>query len=101
MPSLSNRLVPNDYVYKMFGTEMKSKANPMQGGPPFVPYNGPPLTFAQKYDMGLKDLTFNSKPIINGLTVLAGQYKMNADEVANLIRARVLQVRAASTGTVL
>ncbi len=50
--------------------------------------------FAQRYEAKLAELTFNSKPIINGLTIIADENKnVHAQDVVNCITARIGQVR--------
>ena len=46
----------------------------------------------KSYESSLEDLTFNSKPIINMLTMTADKYKAQAPEIAELIESRVLKV---------
>ncbi len=48
--------------------------------------------FLANYESKLLELTFNSKPIINSLSVIAGDYKMFAADTSNLIVNRILNV---------
>ena len=48
--------------------------------------------FILEYESELADLTFNSKPIINNLTILAGENKHAAHDVVNAIEKRILSV---------
>ena len=48
--------------------------------------------FVQQYVTELEDLTFNSKAIINTLTMLAGENKQAASGVAEAIEKRILTV---------
>ena len=48
--------------------------------------------FVQQYVSELEDLTFNSKAIINTLTMLAGENKQAASGVADAIEKRILTV---------
>ena len=51
-----------------------------------------PNDVLNSYESSLEDLTFNSKPIINMLTMTADKYKAQAPEIAELIESRVLKV---------
>ncbi len=44
------------------------------------------------YELSLEDLTFNSKPIINMLTMLAGKHKSLAPQIVELIETRFFKV---------
>ena len=44
------------------------------------------------YKSSLNDLTFNSKPMINVLTMLAEENEMHADGIARVIRDRIKMV---------
>lgn len=46
----------------------------------------------QEYKMSLDDLTFNSKPHINALTMLAEEYLPHADHIVRLIEAQLNKV---------
>jgi hypothetical protein len=50
--------------------------------------------FSQQYEAKLRELTFNSKPIINSLTILADETKPLASKVVELIVARIMSVSA-------
>lgn len=45
-----------------------------------------------QYTDGLLGLTFNSKPIINNLTIIAGENINASAEIVKLIEARIAQV---------
>eukprot|EP00117_Sycon_ciliatum_P013236 scpid37369/ scgid13973/ Pre-mRNA cleavage complex 2 protein Pcf11; Pre-mRNA cleavage complex II protein Pcf11 len=49
--------------------------------------------FASEYKASLEDLTFNSKPVINTLTILADENKKYASVVVKLIEGRIKQVQ--------
>ena len=51
-----------------------------------------PKDVLKSYESSLEDLTFNSKPIINMLTMTADKYKEQAPEIVELIESRVLKV---------
>ena len=44
------------------------------------------------FEKALEDLTFNSKPLINDLTMAAEKYKPIANGIVKKIEARVLEV---------
>lgn len=46
------------------------------------------------YQMALRDLTFNSKPIINNLTILAGQNVTVAPAIVQVILSHMERVNA-------
>ena len=46
----------------------------------------------EEYASSLEDLTFNSKPLINVLTMLAEENNQFAPNITNLIKNRIYQV---------
>ena len=44
------------------------------------------------YDLALEDLTFNSKPLINHLTMAADKYKPIASKIVERIEKHVFEV---------
>ena len=59
----------------------------------------PKLTaILRDYELALEDLTFNSKPLINNLTMAADKYKPIASKIIAKIEKRLFQV-AVSTRT--
>ncbi len=49
--------------------------------------------FTREYRSMLADLTFNHKPIITSLSMLAGEHKGAASSIVAEIRQRILEVR--------
>ena len=47
----------------------------------------------REYKASLEDLSFNSKPVINTLTILADENKKFAAEVVMLLETRIKEVR--------
>lgn len=47
----------------------------------------------QEYASSLEDLTFNSKPLINVLTMLAEENRQHAAEIIKLIEKRIYEVK--------
>ena len=55
----------------------------------------PKLTaILRDYELALEDLTFNSKPLINNLTMAADKYKPIASKIIEKIEKRLFQVAA-------
>ena len=50
------------------------------------------LEAVAEYAESLRDLTFSSKPIINSLTMIADENRLNAPQIAEAINIRALQV---------
>ena len=48
--------------------------------------------FIAMYTNNLNALTFNSKPIINSLTIQAGNYREWANEIADVVENRIKMV---------
>ena len=48
------------------------------------------------YESSLEDLTFNSKPIINMLTMLANKHRALASEIVDLVETRFFKVATLS-----
>lgn len=60
--------------------------------PPPAPVYHPEITFKSDYAARLADLTANSRPIIQSLTVIAQDYTQYADIVAECIEAHIRRV---------
>lgn len=52
------------------------------------------LEAVAEYAESLRELTFSSKPIINSLTMIADENRLNAPQIAEAINIRILQVCA-------
>lgn len=52
--------------------------------------------FAREYDAALDELTFNSKPIITTLTIVAEENIAHAPDIVSLIEMRIASVRITS-----
>lgn len=48
---------------------------------------------AREYESELQELTFNSKPLINSLTIIAGENPQHAKEIVRAISKRIQTVR--------
>ena len=46
----------------------------------------------EEYQSSLEDLTFNSKPHINMLTILADENKSHAESIVHLVEAQIAKV---------
>jgi len=77
----------------------------MQAGVPPLPFDGPAVPspdaymreMIHEYESELAELTFNSKPIINNLTIIAGENIHASDAIVKLIEKRIHQVRPICT----
>lgn len=99
LPTTSGRTMPNELPQKpppsiahRFRAQLKQRDDEFRvSGHDIVP---PPTAedIVQLYDLMLSELTFNSKPIITDLTVLADEQREHGKGIADLICARILEV---------
>jgi pre-mRNA cleavage complex 2 protein Pcf11 len=60
----------------------------------FVSQEGNDLELASEYESELAELTFNSKPIINNLTIIAGENVFAANQIVTIIENRIRRVES-------
>lgn len=99
IPTTSGRTMPNELPQKpapsiahRFRAQLKQRDDEFRvSGHDVVPL---PTAedIVQLYDLMLSELTFNSKPIITDLTVLADEQREHGKGIADLICARILEV---------
>ncbi|KAG7012378.1 Polyadenylation and cleavage factor-like 4 [Cucurbita argyrosperma subsp. argyrosperma] len=99
LPTTSGRAMPNELSQKppssiahRFRSQLKQRDDEFRvSGHDSVP---PPSSefIVQLYELMLSELTFNSKPIITDLTVLADEQREHGKGIADLICTRILEV---------
>lgn len=98
-PTASTKVMPNDSSQKSppsvldrFRALLKQRDEDLRGSADDD--LGPPRTeeIVQLYELLLSELTFNSKPIITDLTIIAGEQREHGKGIAGVICARILEV---------
>ena len=100
LPTTTGRAMPNELPQKpspsiahRFRAQLKQRDDEFRvSGLDVAPL---PTTedIVQLYELMLSELTFNSKPIITDLTVLAEEQREHGKGIADLICSRILEVR--------
>lgn len=91
---LAQKPTPTTSILERFRALLKQReeeARVSSGGEDDV---GPPSTeeVIELYEMMLAELTFNSKPIITDLTIIAGEQRVHGEGIADAICARIIEV---------
>lgn len=68
--------------------------------PPPPVYHVDPITFRRDYTNRLAELTINSRPIIQNLSMLAQDYSRFAEIVAQCLEAHIRRVSLVSTASI-
>lgn len=97
--SISNRTMPSDVVSKpgtpsileRFKGMMKERESELRvSGDEVVSLNTDEVV--RLYEVVLSELTFNSKPVITDLTIIAGEQRIHGRGIAEAICSRILEV---------
>lgn len=95
------KALPNDLSQKpppsildRFRAMLKQRDEDLRGFADGQLLLSPPRTeeIVQFYELLLSELTFNSKPIITDLTIVAGEQREHGKGIADVICARILEV---------
>lgn len=97
--AISNRTMPSDVVSKpgtpsileRFKGMMKERENELRvSGDEVVSLSTDEVV--RLYEVVLSELTFNSKPVITDLTIIAGEQRIHGRGIAEAICSRILEV---------
>ena len=88
----SMSLYPQNHYGQPYGYAQPVVGYPYSQAPPPPVFLLDPNTFRRDYSLRLADLTINSRPIIQNLSMLAQEYSRFADIVAQCIEAHIRRV---------
>ncbi|XP_010449423.1 PREDICTED: polyadenylation and cleavage factor homolog 4-like [Camelina sativa] len=81
---------PPPYLLDRFKALLNQREDEFGGGEEVLP---PVMDeIVQLYEVVMGELTFNSKPIITDLTIIAGEQREDGEGIANAICTRILEV---------